>query len=386
MLEKSEPFERKGNRLSVDCVAQITPHLDWYRAQGNSVPSGVVPLLDYAYDGSAFSYYYADDDLDTDRPVTRQDRAVVQAAIQPMLAWFQAAGHSIEWLSVADVHWGQNGCIYIAPRFVPITRSDNIVSIRPRRSVWQWLVWLCVGVGLLFLVLLGVYTRPSAQSDTVVVPNVVGMTVANAKQVLSTTQFQLNHQYNVQVPSGSVIMTIPPAGRAMKASRQLRVMVSKGLPALMVPNCIGKSVDQSRVLATEGGFVVTVASGNYSRSEPVGMVIAQVPTPDAIVTADAVQLVPSLGLPVTIQATPNASLSELTQQVVLDVHVTGLVPVAWGTQSVQIEAHETDRVRVYDTLHAPGDPVDVRVPVVSGTRIGVYFNKAVLVYERVYAP
>lgn len=386
MLEKKEPVERRGKSVPVDRVAVTTAHLDWYRAQGGALPTGVLPLQDYDYDGVEFTYYYGDDGVDANRPVTSSDRAAIQAALPPILAWFQAAGHPIQWLSLSDVHWGVDGHLYIAPRFVPIPRLDNLLRARVKRSLWRWVLWVCMSVGLAFLVLLFAYTRPSGDTHMVTVPNVVGMGVADAREILANTQFQLSYQYNVQVPSGSVIATVPPAGRTMKASRPLRVMVSKGLPMLTVPNGLGKPLEQVRVLATENGFDLAVASGNYSMSEPVGIILAQVPTPNATVTDNALSVVPSLGLPLTRHVTPNMDLSALTQQAVVDVVVSGWVPSDWPTQSVRIEAQETDVVTVYTAIHPPGDVFDVVVPVVSGTKIRIYYNESVLAYDRVYAP
>ncbi|MAU93071.1 MAG: hypothetical protein CMJ93_02525 [Planctomycetes bacterium] len=386
MLEKKEPVERRGKRVPLDDVALTIANLDWYRAQGTAVPAGVVPLLDYTYDGCEFTYYYDNRGLDETRAVVRSDRAAIQAALPPLVAWFAAGGHSLDALSITDVHWRSDGQVAIAPRFVPIPRLDNVLKARGKRSLWRWVLGACVGVGVAFLVLLFVYTRPSVSTHSVMVPNVVGMHVEAARDRLANTQFQILYQYNVQVPSGSVITTVPPAGRAMKASRQLRVMVSKGLPLMVAPNCVGKPLNQAQLLAIETGFVFSVASGNYSLSEPAGVVVAQIPSPHIAVTGDALQVVPSLGPPITVQVTPNQALSELTQQAVVDLIVSGLVPQAWGTQSVRIEAQETDVIQVYTAVHGPGDAFDARIPVVSGTRIRAYYNDEAVLYERVYAP
>jgi beta-lactam-binding protein with PASTA domain len=123
--------------------------------------------------------------------------------------------------------------------------------------------------------------------DTVVVPDLVGKDVLYGLQILSDLGLNTRVKgtaYHDQVPKNHVIDQDPDAGAAIKRGRDVKIRVSRGAETISMPNLAGLSVQQSRILLTENGLCLGVSSSMISPRFDAGQIMAQYPSPDAIVS------------------------------------------------------------------------------------------------------
>lgn len=126
----------------------------------------------------------------------------------------------------------------------------------------------------------------SAGPERYAVPDLRGRTVAEAtaglaqvKLVVGTT----SEAYDETVPAGSVVSTDPPPGTQVPRDTAVRLVLSKGVPPVAVPNVVGKPADAARValqssrlqVAEQQAYDDTVPKGAVIRQDPAGG--AQVP-------------------------------------------------------------------------------------------------------------
>lgn len=135
--------------------------------------------------------------------------------------------------------------------------------------------------------------------DTVIVPELVGKDVVYALEFL--TDLELNtkvkgSEYSEDIPKSHVIFQDPSAGAEIKKGRDVRIIISKGPKRISMPNLMGLTVQQARLILEENG----VCHGELSQTHSVSMekdhVIAQVPAPGSMITrGSCVDLLVSLG-------------------------------------------------------------------------------------------
>jgi serine/threonine-protein kinase len=136
--------------------------------------------------------------------------------------------------------------------------------------------------------------------DTVVVPDLVGKDVVYALEIL--TDLGLNtkvkgFQYSEYFPKNQVIIQEPSPGAEIKKGRDIRIFLSKGSKTLIMPNLIGLSDRQARLVIEENGLCLGhVSSAYYDPSISRDEIIAQTPLKDRIVNrGQCVNLLMSLG-------------------------------------------------------------------------------------------
>jgi serine/threonine-protein kinase len=125
--------------------------------------------------------------------------------------------------------------------------------------------------------------------EPVVVPDLVGRDVLYSLEILS--DFGLNTRvrgivYHEQVPKNHVIDQDPDPGTSIKRGRDVKIRVSRGPERIVMPNLIGLSLQQSRILLTENGLcqgsLATVVSSRLKK----GQVLSQHPPTGATVARD----------------------------------------------------------------------------------------------------
>jgi serine/threonine-protein kinase len=130
------------------------------------------------------------------------------------------------------------------------------------------------------------------------VPNVAGMTEAEAREALSAfaAAITVAHDYSIEFAANQVIGTDPAAGEEVEAGAPLTLIVSDGFPPLQVPDVVGMSeADATDAIEVEG-LVVGEVTPRYSDTIPEGAVIEQTPAADAPAgEGDTVDLVVSQG-------------------------------------------------------------------------------------------
>jgi PASTA domain len=159
-------------------------------------------------------------------------------------------------------------------------------------------VIVVAGIGIWFA------TRPSTPS----VPNLVGMTVANATTALTSAKLTLNPT-QLQVPGsaasvGTVVAQAPAAGTSVAANSS--VQISVGVPQkVTVPSLLGMTVAQAQQALPSGLTLgAQSAASAYNASYPVGAIVTQSPAASTSVNS---------GTTITVTLNPAQAISPVQQ-------------------------------------------------------------------------
>ncbi|MCL2558184.1 MAG: PASTA domain-containing protein [Treponema sp.] len=162
-----------------------------------------------------------------------------------------------------------------------------------------WAVAAIAALVILFVV-------PLRGEERVMVPNVEGMTLAEAVMALQArdlnSRVQMRHSQSPQ-DMGSIIEQDPPAGAMVREGRGVQLVVSLGVVIDRMDNFVGRNIDNVRMdlqafAAVSSGALFTIAEPvmlDYS-PEPPGTIIQQRPEPGFGITGPTrVEFVVSLG-------------------------------------------------------------------------------------------
>jgi len=139
----------------------------------------------------------------------------------------------------------------------------------------------------------------SSGPPTVAVPNVVGLTQAQATTDLTTAGLVpgiVTQQNDDNVPAGDVIDQDPISGTMVASGSAVDLVVSLGPATVATPNVVGLSEAQAIVDITAAGLAVGTVTRQNDDTVPAGDVVAQDPAGGTMVApGSAVDLVVSLG-------------------------------------------------------------------------------------------
>jgi len=140
----------------------------------------------------------------------------------------------------------------------------------------------------------------SSVSSQVTVPNVVGLTQANATTVITGAGLVLGtvtNQTSSTVPSGDVISQNPVSGTSAITGSAVNIVVSTGSSSqVTVPNVVGLTQANATTAITGAGLVLGTVTTQTSATVPSGDVISQNPVSGTSVAASsAVDIVVSSG-------------------------------------------------------------------------------------------
>ena len=116
--------------------------------------------------------------------------------------------------------------------------------------------------------------------EEVVVPNVVGRTQNEARELLERHGLKLaveREVYSTEAPAGQVLNQDPSPNRRIKMYRTVFVTVSKGPRMVEVPSLVGLTVRDARLRITQAGLVVGIETPVVGVEAPLDQVIAQEP-------------------------------------------------------------------------------------------------------------
>ena len=125
--------------------------------------------------------------------------------------------------------------------------------------------------------------------DTVVIPELVGRHVVYALEVLSDLGLNTRvkgSEFSPDAPKHSVLFQDPAAGAEIKKGRDVRLIISKGPETLVMPNLIGLSSQQARLILEENGLCTGHLSLVFDPRMFVDGILAQVPAPGSTVRHD----------------------------------------------------------------------------------------------------
>ncbi|MBN1290099.1 MAG: Stk1 family PASTA domain-containing Ser/Thr kinase [Actinobacteria bacterium] len=148
-----------------------------------------------------------------------------------------------------------------------------------RGSISKAWIYIAVAVFMALVMGIGVWAIVRG-SGGVEVPNVVGMTVEEAEQLLEQDGFKMEIAKQVidaEQEPGTVISQDPQAGDSMNKGGTVKVVASKTPDLASVPDCRGMSQSEAEAQLLAAGFELGEVTEAYSQSVEKGLVASQSP-------------------------------------------------------------------------------------------------------------
>ncbi len=119
----------------------------------------------------------------------------------------------------------------------------------------------------------------SSNKKEIKVPNIEGMTIEQAKTELSKLGLKLveGGTEESDKPEGTIISVYPKVGTAVKASTEVRVIVSGGQTSIKMPDLTESTLEDAKALLEDSGLTNYEVVEKYSNSIKAGEVIGTDP-------------------------------------------------------------------------------------------------------------
>lgn len=159
-------------------------------------------------------------------------------------------------------------------------------SRREKRRVNPWVVIIVIlllvsGISVGVLYSLGKKLFFSEETvPEIIVPNIVNKSLPEAFNILKLNNLNIEIsglEYSSAIPAGNIVSQDPISGTRVKAGRSVKVVVSKGIEFVNVPNIIGQELGNARKILESVGLKIGDIRETYSRTSPNGIVISQNP-------------------------------------------------------------------------------------------------------------
>lgn len=204
--------------------------------------------------------------------------------------------------------------------------------------------------------------------DQVVVPDLVAKDVVYALEVLSDLGLNTKvkgSQYHRMVPKHHIIDQFPEPGTEIKRGRDVRLVISKGVRWVVLPNVVGMDLPMAGIIIEENDLQQNHLSYTYCWTQPKGKILSQQPRAGTkAVRGQALDMLISSGPPSTrlrMMDLKHLSLNEAIE--LIEKH-----QMAVGTIT-QIDDHALPVDAV-----AAQDPED-GYPVLPGTTVDLTINR-----------
>ena len=154
-----------------------------------------------------------------------------------------------------------------------------------KTRVWSAGKLLLLGGALLltYVLFAAASMRLALKTREVAVPSLTGMSVNDARAALADHGLNLRVEEGMRVdpkvPAGQVLAQDPQAGIRTRRERSVKVWVSAGPRASVVPALVGESERAAQLRVEQEGLQLLAASEVRSAEYPSGVVVAQTPPP-----------------------------------------------------------------------------------------------------------
>jgi eukaryotic-like serine/threonine-protein kinase len=238
---------------------------------------------------------------------------------------------------------------------------DGAVAAAAGRSRRRMLLWAAVVLVLLLATVGGIagwYYNVGRYTDT---PDLSGMTLAQARGQLSSTDLHLRADgrvYSETVPAGDIVSTDPPAGEEILREGTITAVVSKGKERYPVPDVVGEPAQRARRLL-RADLAVGDVTRKFSDQAQQGVVIsASHQQGDRVRPDTAVDLVVSKGpLPIEV---PDV-VGDDREQAVDEIEDVGLEPTVSTAYDDSVPKGEVISQSPADGILHRGDEVSLVV-------------------------
>jgi beta-lactam-binding protein with PASTA domain len=177
-------------------------------------------------------------------------------------------------------------------------------------SALKLMIVFAIAIAALILVSF-VVMRFVIRGSAVEVPDIVGKSFLEATQILNKSHLGTpiidGEKYNASMPDGYIVEQKPKPGTRVKKGREIKVFVSKGTEAGIVPNVTGEMiVDAQPALQSLGLEIGSITKVHTEDFPQEGIIIAHTPPPQAKVQKGTrVNLLVSLGRPIVTYTMPD---------------------------------------------------------------------------------
>lgn len=231
------------------------------------------------------------------------------------------------------------------------------------RTAGRWALVLA-GLGLTYSVFLFASMRIAIKAREVTVPDVQGKAVEEATQTLAsmglTVVLDPLRRPDPDVPANHVFSQDPAAGAVIRRQRPVRLRVSDGVQAALVPALFGESERTAQILLAQGRVTLTQTADIYSADYPPGVVVAQ--DPPAKSRAPEVAMLVNRGaegltyvMPDLI-GTSGTRVAEILRRRLFRVTIVGEVPYPGLPSGTVVKQSPQAGFQL-----APGDPITLEV-------------------------
>jgi len=127
------------------------------------------------------------------------------------------------------------------------------------------------------VVMMPIITRHGSEFP---LPNIIGMTLAEAEPVLMEADLLLevtSEEYHPDKPTGTILSQFPVGGTRVKSGRTVKVVTSLGQKAVAVPDLRGFSIRQARLNLEAVGFALGDVEWTSTDSLPEKVVVFSYP-------------------------------------------------------------------------------------------------------------
>jgi eukaryotic-like serine/threonine-protein kinase len=145
------------------------------------------------------------------------------------------------------------------------------------RKKWPWIVAAVAAIAVIAGLVWG-FNYVSSSGGNIAVPNVVGLTQAQAQKEIVQAGLvpSVSDQASSSVHKGDVISTNPPFGTKLSKNATVKLVVSAGPASVSVPNVVGENENAATSQLDNKGFQVSEKSQPNS-TQPQGQVVSQTP-------------------------------------------------------------------------------------------------------------
>lgn len=133
------------------------------------------------------------------------------------------------------------------------------------------------------------------------VPDITKKSVYSALDSLEAGNLALRkagEEFQPDLPAGSIIRQLPPAGTVVREGKVIRVWISQGTESITVPEVTGMLLRNAELIIRQNSLTVGTKDTAYSLTVEKGNVISQEPAAQELATkGQTINLVVSLGEP-----------------------------------------------------------------------------------------
>jgi len=127
-----------------------------------------------------------------------------------------------------------------------------------------------------------IYPIILGSSATVVVPNVVGLSLAKAKNLLHEDRLHVvvkDSVWSDEIPVQFVLEQSPEDGKKLKQDQAVYLVVSRGSKIVKVPEIIGLPYQEAYIRLRNSNLKTTIIDSLYSERYPPNSVVRCIPAP-----------------------------------------------------------------------------------------------------------